>query len=104
MIRRFFSIWLILSISGYGIAMSAESHSSLDQDYEHSIQDHSDKQNHNDSADDLDHCGHAGLHLLGLHNNHKINTINNNQIIDASYLVNYTSPDTKRLIRPPVTI
>jgi len=104
MLRHLLSIWLVLSISGYGVVMSAEIHSPLDQDHEHSIQDHSDKQSHDDNADDLDHCGHAGVHLLGLHNSQKINIINNNQITGASYLVNYISPDTKRLIRPPVTI
>ena len=103
MIRRFLSIWLILSIFGYGIAMAAEIHSSFDQDHEHSIQDHSDNRDHND-VDNCDHCCHGGLHLLGLHSNHRINVVENSKLNNASHLVNYVSPDTQRLNRPPAII
>ena len=104
MIRRFLSIWLILSVFGYGVAMAAEIHSSFDQDHEHSIQDHLDKQNHDDEADNCDHCCHGSLHLLGLYDNHRTNIIENSQISDVSYLVIYISPDTLRLNRPPAII
>jgi hypothetical protein len=69
MFRRFIATWLMLSILGYGMAVTADvQHETAAQSGTHShlLADADAPTDHPDQTADSDHCCHGVVHLLGL--------------------------------------
>ncbi len=62
MLRRLVTLWLMLSMLGFGSAWAIDLH--LDGDGHHVASSETD--HHPDDVVDCDHCCHLGLHLLGM--------------------------------------
>ncbi len=67
MLKRLFTLWLVLSVLGFGTAWAYDGHSVFSEHDAASDLPTHDSQDDGDSVD-CDHCCHIGMHLLGILN------------------------------------
>ena len=102
MLHRFFLIWLILSMLGYGMVLAVDVHDAQIQAPESIAATHEDGQevNHVGLAC-CDHCAHGSAHLLGLHAAFDFQIAPVGAPIRGDYRPVLRSPPFQELLKPP---
>ena len=105
MIQKILISWLIITILGYGLALSIDVHNVKVPDVAvgidiHNIGDHSDHQD-SDTAKNHNHCSHGSSHLLGLNFDSLFNLPIDKSIYLARHSISLVTSPSSRLLRPP---
>ena len=102
MLRRFLSIWLAVSILGYGMAMAAGVHAESAPDSSHFSADESDISSDQHNGTDCDHCCHGIIHLLGLIDTSTFVVSIGRSVLPIPYSRSLYSFLPKSPLRPPI--
>ncbi len=104
MLRHFILIWLMLSISGYGMALAADLHGELSADIGISLDSAGDDNGSHDETG-CHHCSHGVSHLLGLNTDDSFFHIyEGGKVLASAYRVSFDSFSPPSLLRPPISI
>ena len=104
-IKRIISLYLLISVLGYGFAVASDFHNQVIDTGEHShlISDDAEHDDEHSSFNDPDHCCHGVSHLLGLVGVLS-DTINQPAIlVPQVFTVRRYSVDLKPDFQPPIS-
>ena len=90
-----FAVWILVSIIGYGTALSFDVHA------QHGQQTQSITQHNHDMTADYDHCCHGSVHLLGLNTLDSFNFATASVCPPCRYTVIAVHHPPSSLFRPP---
>lgn len=103
MFRRILLSWLVVTILGYGMALSASVHHNQSPEASHSIESHltADYSGQHDNSGDHDHCYHGSSHLVGLNIESVFDFASGRAILDTLYRYSIVNSPTFPFLRPP---
>lgn len=102
MFRRLLTLWLIVSILGYGMVLAQGVHDGASSDPTHEVVGHPGDLDDGGASPGCGHCCHGLAHLLGLGSTQTLSLPPLQHLPDTPYAVHFCSFVPASLLRPPI--
>ncbi len=103
MLRRLFSIWIVVCTFGYGSAWAFDDHAEKEAAHHEILNVELESAIDNDDQSNCDHCCHAAAHMTGLCTVESLVVIHGKEAFNWSYDRSYRSLQTGPPHSPPIS-